>query len=65
VLRRGLDILKTLETGGVQAASLAAKKFFGVESADEGELSYLLGKAVLTKLRATFGAAFTVEEEGN
>jgi hypothetical protein len=63
VLRRGLDILKTLETGGVQAASLAAKKFFGVESADEGELSYLLGKAVLLKLRATFGAAFTVEEE--
>jgi hypothetical protein len=49
----------------VQAASLAAKKFFGVESADEGELSYLLGKAVLTKLRATFGAAFTVGEEGN
>jgi hypothetical protein len=62
VLRRGLDILKEIETGGVQAASLRAKQFFGVESADEGELSYLLGKAVLSKLRATFGAAFTVKE---
>jgi hypothetical protein len=62
VLRRGLDILKEIETGGVQAASLRAKQFFGVESADEGELSYLLGKAVLSKLRATFGAAFTVGE---
>jgi hypothetical protein len=58
VLRRGLDILKTLETGGVQAASLAAKKFFGVESADEGELSYLLGKAVLSKTACNIWRGF-------
>jgi hypothetical protein len=39
------------------------KTFFGVESADEGELAQNLGKAVLSQLRKTFGAQFT-EREG-
>lgn len=63
-IRRALNLLETVETGGINNASLAAKRFFGVEGADEGELSGALGKAVLSQLRDTFGAAFT-QEEGN
>lgn len=64
VIRRGLELLETVETGGIDAAALAAKKLFGVEGADEGELSRSLGKAVLAQLRETFGAQFT-EREGS
>lgn len=63
VLRRSLDLLDTVKTGGWDAARIKIKQMFGVESADEGELSSLLGKAVLSQLRSTFGAAFT-EREG-
>ena len=38
------------------------KSTFGVESADEGQLSNLLGKNVLSQLRTIFGAAFTAKE---
>ena len=62
VLRRSLDLLNRVETGGFNRVSLAAKKLFGVEGGDEGELSANLGKAVLSQLRATFGAAFTAKE---
>jgi hypothetical protein len=62
-VRRGLEVLNTVETGGIDKASLIAKQFFGVESANEAELSSLLGKAVLGQLRSTFGAQFT-EREG-
>jgi hypothetical protein len=63
ILRRSLQLLERIETGGVDAASLRAKQLFGVEGADEGELSANLGRAVLSRLRETFGAAFT-EREG-
>ena len=62
-VRRALDLLGEVETGGVDAVSLKVKQVFGVEGADEAELSSRLGKAVLSQLRATFGAAFT-EREG-
>jgi len=62
-IRRAIDLLETVKTGGVAAASLTAKRIFGVEGADEGELSNTLGKAVLSQLRETFGAQFT-ESEG-
>jgi hypothetical protein len=62
VLRRSLELLNRVETGGFNRVSLAAKKLFGVEGGDEGELSANLGKAVLSQLRATFGAAFTAKE---
>lgn len=62
VLRRGMQLLNAIETGGMDRAQLAAKNFFGIESADEGELSNLLGKAVLSQLKETFGAAFTAQE---
>ena len=62
-IRRGLELIKSVPTGGISAVSLKAKQLFGVEGADEAELSTRLGKAVLAQLRATFGAAFT-EREG-
>jgi len=62
-LKRAEDLLRLVETGGVDAVSLRAKQLFGVEGQNEAELSNRLGKAVLTQLRATFGAAFT-EREG-
>lgn len=62
-LRRSLDILKTIKTGGFNNAMLNAKKFFGIEGADEAELSANMGRNVLAQLKPTFGAAFTVEEK--
>lgn len=61
-IRRGMQLLEGIETGGVDRVRLGAKQLFGVESADEGELSNLLGKAVMAQLRETFGAAFTAKE---
>ena len=63
VLRRSLELLDRIKTGGFARVALAARKLFGVEGAEEGELSANLGKAVLSQLRSTFGAAFT-EREG-
>ena len=61
-VRRALSVLDEVETGGFDNLALKAKKFFGVEGADEGELSNLMGKAVLSQLKPIFGAAFTVAE---
>lgn len=61
-IKRGLDLLKLVDTGGLDAARIRAKQAFGIESADEGELSNLVGKAVLSQLRETFGAQFTANE---
>lgn len=63
VLKRSLDLLDGVRTGGLNAAVIRARQLFGVEGADEGELSANLGQAVLGDLRQTFGAAFT-EKEG-
>jgi hypothetical protein len=62
-VRRGISLLDEVSTGGVDAVKLRATNLFGVTGADEAELSANLGKAVLSQLRATFGAAFT-EREG-
>lgn len=62
-LKRTMDLLEEVETGGIQNARLKSKQLFGIEGADEGELSYNLGKSVLSQLRTTFGAQFT-EKEG-
>lgn len=61
-LRRGIELLDYVKTGGFAAAAQKAKAIFGIESADEGELSNSLSKAVLSQLRSTFGAAFTAQE---
>ena len=62
-IRRSLELLKTVKTGGFDKAKLAAKQLFGIESADEGELSNNLGTNVLSQLKTIFGSAFT-EKEG-
>ena len=64
VLKRALTLLDDMETGGINQVGFEIRRRFGVEGADEGELSNNLGKAVLSQLRETFGAAFT-ENEGN
>jgi hypothetical protein len=63
VLNRAIDLLDSVPTGGIEAAKLAATNLLGVTGADEAELSANMGKAVLSQLRSTFGAAFT-EREG-
>jgi len=59
---RSLELLDSVKTGGIDAAMIAAKQTLGIESSDEAELSYELGKSVLKQLKPTFGAAFTVNE---
>lgn len=61
-IKRALTLLDAVETGGVDKVAIRAKQLFGVEGANEGELSYNMGKAVLSQLRDTFGAAFTAAE---
>ncbi len=56
------ELLDTVETGGFENAALAAKRLFGIESADEAQLSAGLGKAILSQLKPIFGAAFTAQE---
>lgn len=63
-VRRGQQLLGTIKTGGIDSAKLAITQAFGITGADEAELSANLGKAVLSQLRATFGAQFT-EKEGS
>ncbi len=62
-LKRAVSLLSEIKTGGLNSALLRAKQAFGVEGADEAELSNNLGKAVLGQLKDTFGSAFT-EKEG-
>ena len=61
-IRRSIELLEGIKTGGFDAALLKAEQIFGVEGADEGELSGNLGKAVLAQLKPIFGAAFTAQE---
>lgn len=61
-INRGIELLDEIKTGGVHAVSLKVKQLFGVEGADEAELSSRLGKAVLSQLKPIFGAQFTKEE---
>lgn len=62
VLMNAIGLLDEVNTGGLSAASIKAKSLFGIESGDEGELSYLLSTNVLQRLRPIFGAAFTAAE---
>ena len=62
-LRRTKELLELVETGGaINQAGLSFARTFGIETADQGELSALLGKAVLSQLRETFGPQFTQAE---
>ena len=61
-VNRSIELLDEIKTGGIDNAIIRAKQAFGIESGDEAELSYELGKSVLKQLKPTFGAAFTVNE---
>ena len=61
-LSRVIDLLDNVDTGGIDQAIIKGKQLFGVESADEGELSARLGKSVLAQLKPIFGSAFTAQE---
>lgn len=61
-VKRSIELLDDVKTGGIDNALLKAKQLLGIESANEAELSYELGKNVLKQLKPTFGAAFTVNE---
>lgn len=63
IINRSIQLLDSIPTGGIDQAKLKIKQFFGIEGADEAELSANLGKAVMSQLRTVFGAAFT-EKEG-
>jgi hypothetical protein len=62
VLTRSLDLLDEVQTGGFAGAATRAKALFGIESADEGELSYNIGINVLQQLKPIFGGNFTASE---
>ncbi len=62
-VKRAIDLLDAgVKSGGFTPQQFAAARRFGVENPEQGELSFLLGKAVLSQLKATFGAAFTAAE---
>ena len=61
-VKRALTLLDEVKTGGFNNLALKAKRIFGIEGKDEGELSNLMGKAVLSQLKPIFGAAFTLPE---
>ena len=62
-IRRSLDLINQVKTGGFSNVSLKAKQLLGIEGADELELTTNMGINVLSQLRPVFGAAFT-EREG-
>ena len=62
MIARAKDLLSTVETSGFDAMQLKAKQYFGLEGADEGELSNLLGKSMVSQLRSTFGPQFTEKD---
>ncbi len=62
-LHRAIQLLEDVETGGIDLLRLKASQFFGVEEADDAELSATLGRAVLAQIRPLFGAQPS-EQEG-
>lgn len=61
-VKRTIELLDSVKTGGFDNAAFKAKSLFGIEAADEGELSFLMSKNVLSQLKTIFGAAFTAQE---
>ena len=62
ILRRSLELMKEVKTGGFAGVKLKAKQYLGVQGADEAELSTNLARAAIAKLRQNLGAQFTERE---
>lgn len=54
-LRRSLDLLKEVETGGGVDTWRKIQNYLGVTTADQGELDSLFKQSMLGQLRGTFG----------
>ena len=65
VIRRSIDLLDDIKTGGIQAGLLRAKQIFGVEGANEAELSANLGKNVLAQLKTSFLAPSSLRKRAS
>ena len=61
-IKRSLDLLETVKTGGIHNAIDKAARLFGVQGKDALELSTNMGQTFLTQLKPIFGAAFSVNE---
>lgn len=61
-MRRSIELLGGIETGGIDAAILKGKQLFGIESANEAELVNAMSKQVIAQLKPVFGAQFTKAE---
>jgi hypothetical protein len=61
-IRRSLNLLDQIGTGGYDSVKLKLNQLFGTEGANEGELNANLGQSVLAQLKPLFGAAFTANE---
>lgn len=63
ILRRTMQLLGEVETGGFEGVARRLENVTGIQSADEAELTANLARSVFSQLRETFGAQFT-EKEG-
>ncbi len=61
-IKRSIALLDEISTGGYASVALKVKQAFGVEGADEAELSANLGRSVLSQLKDIFGSQFTDKE---
>ena len=61
-LRRALTLLDEVKTGGFEGFAIKAKQLFGIEGADEGEISNILAKNFIAQLKPVFGAAMATKE---
>ena len=61
-IRRSVELLNSVKTGGFNAAQNRLGALFGVQGADPLELSSNMGRAFMQQLRPLFGSAFTVTE---
>lgn len=61
-LKHASDLIKTVETSGLNQAILKAKQYFGIDAANETDLYNKLGVSIAQQLRPTFGAQFTKAE---
>ena len=62
-INRGLELLKTVKTGGLDAKAKQVTDFFGTTSGDVGELNNILAENVLQGLSAFTGAISDAERE--
>ena len=62
-IKDALDLLDSVETGGLARYGIRMRRLLGTTPANEGELVNLLDEAVLGRLKSVFGAQFT-EKEG-